>query len=57
MQTSKTKNEKIQTWIESCPSYFETGAAFLREMQEVLDGQATGKTHTQKFLTVTVEID
>ena len=57
MQTLQTKNEKIQTWIESCPSCFETGAAFLREMQEVLDGQSTGKTYIQKFLTVTVEID
>ncbi len=57
MHNTQTKNDKIRTWIESCPSYCEIGAAFLREMQEVLDGQATGKTYTQKFFNVTVEID
>ena len=44
MHNTQTKNDKIRTWIEKCPSYCEIGAAFLREMQEVLDGQATGNT-------------
>ena len=57
MPNTQTKNDKIRAWIESCPSYCEIGSAFLREIQDVLDGKATGKIYTQKFLNVTVEIE
>ena len=57
MPNTQTKNDKIRAWIESCPSYCEIGSAFLREIQDVLDGEATGKIYTQKFCNVTVEIE
>ena len=57
MHNTQTKNDQIREWIEKCPSWYEVGKTYLRQIEGRLDGKSTGETYTVKSLSILVDVE
>tara|TARA_R100001510_G_scaffold18290_1_gene15751 strand:- start:356 stop:529 length:174 start_codon:yes stop_codon:yes gene_type:complete len=57
MHTPQTKNDQIREWVSKCPSWYEVGQTFIRQVEETVDGKSTGQTFAVKSMTITVDVE
>jgi len=57
MHTPQAKNDQIREWVSKCPSWYEVGQTFIRQVEETVDGKSTGQTFAVKSMTITVDVE